>query len=280
MRVDADGSTRAGEERSENGLSMKFVYCPAGSFQMGSIPKIVFGYRSAVPVSVTLRHEFWMGRFEVKQAQWKQLMGATLREQRAMDLSQPRPVGDDTLREHVGEGADYPIYYVSFDDAKAFCRKLNGVERDAGRLPRGLVYRLPTEAEWEYACRAATTSATAFGDQLGSLDANFDGSKPFNKASTGPYLRETVPVGQYPGNAWGLHDMHGNVWEWCIDSYAESLKGGLNPLLADSGDRHVMRGGCWHNPGSMCLSTSRGWGTRDTRGSGLGFRVVLASTEE
>jgi formylglycine-generating enzyme required for sulfatase activity len=119
-----------------------------------------------------LSHGFWMGKFEVTQAQWQRVMGATLRQQRAKDPGRPRPVGDGTTRDHVGEGPDHPTYYTSHFEAEEFCRKLTEAERGAGRLELGWEYRLPTEAQWEFACRAGTTTATAFGDRLSSTQAN------------------------------------------------------------------------------------------------------------
>ena len=118
---------------------------------------------------------------------------------------------------------------VAWDDANAFCRKLTEPERQAGRLPAGWEYRLPTEAQWEYACRAGTVTATAFGDSLSSRQANFNGNNPYNGAENGPNLTRTAEVGTYPANAWGLHDMHGNVWEWCRDWYQRKLPGGNDP---------------------------------------------------
>jgi formylglycine-generating enzyme required for sulfatase activity len=275
MRIDHDDLARVGTERDDNGLAMTFCWCPSGTFHMGRAANRPAQSLEAGPVRVTLRQGFWMGKFEVTQAQWQRLTGATLREQRAKDPGQPRPVGDETTRDHVGEGPDYPIYYTSHAEAEEFCRKLTEAERTAGRLERGWEYRLPTEAQWEFACRAGTTTATAFGEKLSSIQANFDGSQPFNGAPAGPYLHETTPVGRYPANGWGLHDMHGNVWEWCRDGFTETPGGGTDPLEEPSSSRRTYRGGCWHNPGALCLSTVRAWGEVGDRGSGLGFRVAL-----
>jgi sulfatase modifying factor 1 len=248
-----------------------------GSFHMGRLVRQDMRFIDQnFGVGVTLSHGFWMGKLEVTQTQWRRVMGATLREQRAKDPTQPRPVGDDTMRDHVGEGPDYPIYFTSHAEAEEFCRKLTETERVAGRLEQRWEYRLPTEAQWEFACRAGTTTATAFGDRLSSTQANFDGSQPFNGAPAGPYLHETTPVGRYPPNAWGLHDMHGNVWEWCRDGFTRGRPaGGTDPFEEPTSPERTMRGGCWHNPGSMCLSTQRGPGEVSGRGSGLGFRVGL-----
>ncbi|WP_435016468.1 formylglycine-generating enzyme family protein [Tundrisphaera sp. TA3] len=243
----------AGRKRDDNGLRIGFRYCPPGSFQAGKGPRAT---------RIVLDRGFWIGEAEVTQSQWQAVMGTTLRQQRAKDPGQPRPVGDGSMREHVGEGPDHPIYFVSQPEAQEFCRRLTGTERASGRLAPGLEFRLPTEAQWEYACRAGTTTATAFGDRLGGDDANIDGTKPYGGAKPGPYVKETTPAGRYRANAWGVQDMHGNVWEWCGDSTGGEA-------------RPAARGGCWHNSGVQCLSTSRFESDPDTRGSGLGFRVAL-----
>jgi serine/threonine protein kinase len=186
---------RAGEERDDNALKMKFCWCPTGT---------VFG--------------FWMGKYEVTQSEWAGLMG-----------SMPSAALDK------GKGDRYPIYYVSHDDASEFCRKLTELERKAGRLPRGWEYRLPTDAQWEYACRAGTTTATAFGDKLDSTQANFNGDWPFGGAAKGPHRAKAVEVGSFDPNAWGIYDMHGNVGEF----------------TATPG-RH--RGGSWFDSGRNCCS--------------------------
>jgi formylglycine-generating enzyme required for sulfatase activity len=265
----------ATRERKDNALGMTFCLCPAGTFRMGSPPDEPGRRADEQAVDVTIRREFWMGKFEVTQSQWAKVMGRTLREQRAKAGALERPVGDGTVREHVGEGPDYPVYYVSYHDAVEFCQRLNESEREAGRLAKGWEYRLPTEAEWEYACRAGTTTATAFGARLGSALANFDGNSPYNGAPKGPYLRETTPIGRFQPNRFRIHDMHGNLLEWCLDGYAEKLPGGEDPLVPPSPSTAVMRGGCWHHPGSMCRSAYRAHVPPDTAGSGLGFRVAL-----
>lgn len=278
MRIDPAEAARAGSERDDNALGMKLCWCPPGEFRLGGERGGERGKaRDAASVQVTLGRGFWMGKYEVTQGEWLRVMGATLREQRAKDPTQPRPVGDGSTRDHVGEGPNHPIYFTSHGDAEEFCRRLTESEFAAGRLRAGEEYLLPTEAQWEFSCRAGTTTETPFGNRLGGVDANFDGTAPYNGAPAGPYLRETTPVGRYLANAWGLHDMLGNVWEWCRDGYSESLTGGLDPLGPRSSPRRVYRGGCWHNPGSLCLSTSRAWGNPEQRGSGLGFRVILAA---
>ena len=275
------GSRRPGEERVDNGLEMKFCWCPPGSFWMGSAPGEPSRAENQNPIRVVLSRGFWMGKFEVTQSQWRKVMGLNLREQRTRDPDQPRPVGDGTIRDHVGEGPDHPIYFVSQTEAEQFCRRLTKSEHAAKRLDASWKYLLPTEAQWEYACRAGTRTATPCGDRLASTEANFDGTHPYNRAPLGPYLRETTPVGRYPANSWGLHDMLGNVWEWCRDGYAPRLAGGVDPLGPSPASAGVFRGGCWHDFGSnLRAGGPRHSGHPETqRGSGLGFRVALVRTE-
>jgi formylglycine-generating enzyme required for sulfatase activity len=150
-------------------------------------------------------------------------------------------------------------------------------------LPNHWEFRLPTEAQWEYACRAGTTSATSFGNSLSSRQANFQG-KPYNGGEPGPSLGRTAPVGSYPANPWGLHDMHGNVFEWCRDWYRFSLPGGTDPDLHDlpwkatrseSGTiSRVRRGGCYADDGWPCRSAFRLRFEPDRSHDHIGFRVV------
>jgi formylglycine-generating enzyme required for sulfatase activity len=154
------------------------------------------------------------GKFEVTQGQWKQVIGKLPGE-----LTAELPAGDN-----------FPVGNVNFAEAEAFCHKLTELGRQSGVLPQDWEFRLPTEAQWEYACRAGTTTATSFGDKLSSKQANFKG-KPYNGAEPGPSLGRAAIVGSYPANAWGLYDMHGNTFEWCRDWYNRRLPGGTDPDL-------------------------------------------------
>ena len=204
---------------------------------------------------VQLTQPFWLGKYEVTQGQWERVMGSTVQQQR--DKVDPQ-------WEMRGEGADHPIYYVSYDEALAFCQKVTASERAAGRLPEGYAYTLPTEAQWEYACRAGTT-----GDYAGNLDSM--GWYGDNSGNT------THAVGQKQANAWGLYDMHGNVWEWCRDWYG-AYPGGTaaDPSGAASGSDRVFRGGSWYFSAPYCRSAFRGRRSPGIRNSNLGFRLALA----
>jgi formylglycine-generating enzyme required for sulfatase activity/serine/threonine protein kinase len=272
--VSSEEGSRAGEERDDNALKLKLCWCPPGRFRMGSPTNEPERGKNEGPVNVTLSRGFWLGQFEVTQSQWQSVMGTTVKEQR--------------VDQRNGAGPDHPIYHVSHTEAEEFCRKFTESERGARRLPSGWEYRLPTEAQWEYACRAGTTTATAFGNRLGSVDANFAGGAPYNGAAAGPFLDKTAPVGKYRPNAWGLYDMHGNVWEWCRDGTGglsffddvEPLRGGVDPLGPAAAQGRVMRGGSWRIPGRDLRSAFRLPRPRDFRYCDLGFRVARVPSEE
>jgi formylglycine-generating enzyme required for sulfatase activity len=218
-------------------------------------------------VEVTLTKGFWMAKYEAMQGQWKRVIGKLPGE-----LTAELPGGDD-----------YPVGNVNFAETEAFCRKLTELGRHAGDLPKDWEFRLPTEAQWEYACRAGTTTATAFGDKLSSKQANFKG-KPYNGAEPGPSLGRAAKVGSYPANAWGLHDLHGNTFEWCRDWYHAKLPGGVDPDLYSAkptalknrtgGVSRVRRGGCWADEGWPCRSAFRLRFEPERRYDHIGFRVV------
>jgi formylglycine-generating enzyme required for sulfatase activity len=183
--------------------------------------------------------------------------------------------------QNKGAGADFPVYWVNYFEAEAFCQKLTTQARVLRALPANWEFRLPTEAQWEYACRAGTTTAMAFGDRLSRTQANFQG-KPYNTTDGGPSLRQAVKVGSYAANAWGLHDMHGNVFEWCRDWYHAKLPGGTDPDLSavkgtinrDGTYSRVRRGGAFDDDGMYCRSAFRLRYEPERRADHIGFRVV------
>jgi formylglycine-generating enzyme required for sulfatase activity len=214
-------------------------------------------------VEVRFAKGFWMGKYEVTQGQWRRVMGEFPRKQ------------------PEGEGDDYPVVEVNYGEAEAFCHKLTEIARKSSDLPEGWEFRLPTEAQWEYACRAGSTTATSFGDKLSSKQANFQG-KPYNGGEAGPSLNRATKVGSYPANAWGLHDVHGNVYEWCRDWYHAKLPGGNDPdLSATKGTKNrdgtysrVRRGGAWCDDGRPCRSAFRLRYEPERTSDHIGFRVA------
>ena len=232
--------SKAGRERAVAGV--RLCWCPPGKFLMGS-PRTELERRPGEDqVEVTLSKGFWMSKFEATQGDWKRVMGKL-----------PGP-----LTAELPEGDSYPVGNVNFAETEAFCRKLTELAHQSGELPKNWEFRLPTEAQWEYACRAGTTTATSFGDSLSSKQANFKG-KPYNGGEPGPSLSRAAKVGSYPANAWGLHDMHGNIFEWCRDWYHHQLPGGVDPDLyaakdlathsGNGGLSRSRRGGCWADEG-------------------------------
>ena len=200
---------------------------------------------------VWISRDFYMGQTEVTQGQWKAIMG-----------TEPWKG-----KEHVKEGENYPACYVSWFQAGEFCQKLSKHEEKQGRK-----YRLPTEAEWEYACRAGSKTAYSFGESSKSL-GNYAW---FNGNSNG----QTHPVGEKKANAWGLYDMHGNVWEWCSDWYGAYPNGAVSdPVGPRKGSFRVLRGGCWIVEAPFCQSALRRCNFPSGSGSYYGFRVALSSSE-
>ncbi len=258
---DSFSALGAGQEREVGGV--KLCWCPPGSFRMGSPRSERERRPDETQVDVTLSKGFWMGKYEVTQGQWQ------------------RVVGDFPAKQPAGEGPDFPVVEVNYAEAEGFCRKLTELGHRSGELPAGWDFRLPTEAQWEYACRAGTTTATSFGDRLSSKQANFKG-KPYNGAEEGPSLKRASRVGSYPANPWGLHDMHGNVCEWCRDWYHRTLPGGTDPDLSgargtpnrDGTFSRSRRGGAWSDEGWPQRSAFRQRYEPDRRADHIGFRVV------
>ena len=227
------------------------VWIRPGTFTMGSpSDEKDRNSREGPQTKVTISRGFLMSKYEVTQAQYKAVMGVN-------------------PSEHKGDNK--PVEKVSWHDAVAYCAKLTGKEKAAGRVPGGYEYRLPTEAEWEYACRAGTTTAFSFGDDVSKLGeyAWYGG----NSSST------THPVGEKKPNGWGLYDMHGNVWEWCQDWYANYPGGSVtDPQGPATGSFRVNRGGSWIDSAGYCRAALRDGNGPGYRVSHLGFRPVLAPT--
>ena len=238
------------------GITMTLKEIPAGSFMMGS--PIGEADRSASETlhEVTLKHKFWLGQFEVTQAQYKAVMG---------------------INRSCFKGSDYPVDNVTWLDAMRFCRKLTDMERAADRLPEGYGYSLPSEAQWEYACRAGTTTAWHYGNSLSSKQANIKGEQTEGQTAVGPYLQRSTRVGSYAPNAWGLYDMHGNVWEWCrdfiSDAYPEDPEFPTEAIF--SGLFAVIRGGGWNCMPEICRSAHCYNCALVARKFNIGFRVAL-----
>jgi formylglycine-generating enzyme required for sulfatase activity len=226
-----------------SGVSMTLVWIPPGTFTMGSPSNESSRDSDEGPQTrVTLTRGFWMGETEVTQAQWKAVMGSG---------NNPSHFKGDTL----------PVEMVSWNDAMDFCRRLS--ERS------GRTVTLPTEAQWEYACRAGTTTRFSFGDSDSSL-----GNYAWFTSNSGS---QTRPVRGKQPNAWGLYDMHGNVWEWCLDWFGAYPGGSVtDPTGASSGSYRVLRGGSWGYTARYCRSASRGGDGPTGRFHNNGFRVVLA----
>jgi len=225
------------------GVVMKFCYCPPGEFRMGSPSEEKERNPNENQVKVRLSKGFWMAQTECTQKQWKAVMGT------------PPP-------SHF-PGDDFPVESVTWNDVQDFIAKLNSNKA----LPAGWKAVLPTEAQWEYACRAGTKTAYGVGATLRDTQANF--GNPHGK---------TVPVAGYPPNAWGLHDMHGNVWEFCEDCFATKLPGGTDPTVAEAGPLRVIRGGSFLDTAGACRSANRSSGFGPTnRGVEVGFRVACTA---
>jgi len=248
---DTDGlKFKIAYEGIENSIGMKFVRIPPGTFMIGSPPDEPGHTFNEIQHQVTLTKEFYMQTTEVTQGQWKKVMGS--------NPSQFNKCGDDC-----------PVEKVSWNDVQDFIHRLNQQESSG-------IYRLPTEAEWEYAARAGTTAPFVFGRCLSTGQANFDGNYPFPECPKGEFRKKTVPVGSFSPNNWGLYDMHGNVWEWCQDWYKSYPSGSeTDPTGPPKGSSRLHRGGSWFSGAGPCRSANRNFSSPEARNFDLGFRLVL-----
>jgi formylglycine-generating enzyme required for sulfatase activity len=254
--VTSFAGTHAGQVRDINGLAL--VWIPPGEFTMGSPKDEKQRGDDENQVEVTITKGFWLGQQEVTQAEWKRVMQTT-------------PwIG----KERVKQGDNYPAMNLSWVDAMKFCEKLTEEELSAGRLPSGWHYTLPTEAQWEFACRAGTRSRFSFGDNEGDLPEYAWFYKNTYEAD-GKYAQL---VSQKKPNPWGLYDMHGNGSEWCRDWYAKKLAGGADPQGPSTGSYRVYRGGNCFNSAEGCRSAHRSTYRPVLRFGSLGIRVAVVSS--
>jgi formylglycine-generating enzyme required for sulfatase activity len=237
------------------GAPLEMVWIPAGKFMMGSPESENARVGNEGPRhEVTISRGFWMSKYEITQAQWEKMP----------------PGKNPSSVKNPGN----PVESVSWESCRNFVDELNNRARGTNYH---LEFRLPTEAQWEYACRAGTTTAFHYGDSLDATQANFDGNYPGGQGAKGEYRKKPLPAGQFKPNAWGLYDMHGNVSEWCLD-YGYGVYGNeavTDPKGPKTGCVRVVRGGAWHNPGASCRSAFRNYNSVTTRTPFIGLRVVL-----
>lgn len=270
-RTDASGKVterskaRAGyfTEALGNGATLEMVEIPGGEFQMGAAENEAQSEGDEKPRHRVRVSSFFMGRYEVTQAQWRIVMGSA-------------PEGMNDL-DNKFKGDNLPVARVSWNEAVEFCKRLS--------QKAGLIYRLPTEAEWEYACRAGTTTPFHFGATITPELVNYDGNYPYGNAPKGTYRERTTAVGSFGlANAFGLSDMHGNVLEWCQDWYNEKYyeqcqqQGTVtDPQGPSSGQYRALRGGSWYYNGRFCRSAFRFNYAPGVRNDSIGFRVVVSA---
>jgi formylglycine-generating enzyme len=263
--------SKAPPKTISNSIGMKLMRIPEGKFLMGSPEgEKGRGDHEGPEHEVRIAKAFYLGACEVTQGEYEKVMGTNPSRFSATGGGKDKVKGLKTTR--------FPVECVSYEDAVKFCKKLSATKGErAGK------YRLPTEAEWEYACRGGAKGKTPFhfGNSLSSHQANFDGTRPRGDAAKGPSLERTCAVGSFQPNGYGLFDMHGNVDEWCQDWYGEKYYANSpadDPPGPSEGKYRVYRGGSWTDGGESCSSANRN-GREKVGNDYLGFRVVLVPFE-
>jgi formylglycine-generating enzyme required for sulfatase activity len=253
-----------------NSIGMKLVRIPPGKFTMGS-PTDEDGHgEDEKQHEVEITQEFWLGVHEVTQKEYEKIVGKNPSFYSKNGGGKAKVAGKNT--------EDFPVEDIVWDEATEFCKKLTDEDKNK---PTGWVYRLPTEAEWEYSCRggAPAYQTFSFGNSLSSRQANFDGNLPYGGADKGPYLEVPCKVGSYKANPYGLFDMHGNVGEWCWDWYDKDYYArspAKDPPGPATGRYRVIRGGNCYLGGRACRSAERRTGGESFQSGLVGFRVALA----
>ncbi len=245
-----EGAT-AQEAITVAGVSFNMIEIPAGDFLMGSSADDPNNFDNETPQHRVSISAFQMGETEITQGLWTAVMGK--------NPSYFNECGDNC-----------PVEQVSWNDAQAFINKLNQLVPNGG-------FRLPTEAEWEYGCRAGTETPFSFGKCLSSDQANYDGKNPLDRCKKGEFRKSTTPADDFAPNDWGLYHMHGNVWEWCQDTYSGNAyrkHQSKDPLYIEKGPHRVFRGGGWRSYAKICRSANRsGYPPTDSYRY-LGFRLA------
>jgi formylglycine-generating enzyme required for sulfatase activity len=239
-------------ENLGRGVVLEMVYIPGGSFLMGSPENEAERDSDEGPQHKVNLQPFLMSRYPITQDQYQAIMG------------------DNPSR---FKGGNRPVERVTWHDATKFCQKLSS--------KTGKIYRLPSESQWEYACRAGTTTPFYFGETITPELVNYNGNYPYANAPKGKYREETTDVGSFPPNAFGLYDMHGNVWEWCLDTWHDNYNGaptdGSSWESGGENNKRVLRGGCWNYFSRYCRSAWRNSSNADNLGNNCGFRVISSS---
>ncbi|MBD2519306.1 SUMF1/EgtB/PvdO family nonheme iron enzyme [Nostoc sp. FACHB-973] len=252
-----------------NGVSLEMVYIPDGTFMMGTedeeIERLVekfnsHWFRKEKPQHEVTVQSFFMGKYPVTQVQWRRVAAL------------PKVKRDLKAEPSNFKGDNQPVEQVSWNDAVEFCDRLSKYTNKQ--------YRLPSEAEWEYACRAGTTTPFHFCETITTELANYDGDYTYAFEPKGKNRQETTEVGTFPPNGFGLYDMHGNLWEWCQDSWHQSYEGAPrdgSAWIDNDNQYQILRGGSWFDSPGNCRSASRLYGTRVYHDLGIGFRIVCAA---
>ena len=232
-------------ENYAGGQGLEMIWVNPGTFTMGSPESELKRFNDETQHQVTLTQGYWLGKYEVTQALYEEVMG---------------------VNPAVPKGLTLPVVYVDWDDSVEFLQKLTQRERQSGRLPEGFEYKLPTEAQWEYACRAGTMTAYSTGESVSHEQAKLKSSQ----------VKNYLAVGSYPANPWGFHDMHGNVYEWTADWMGPyPISAVSDPKGPENGSTRVARGGGWGSTSEWLRSANRNRGSTGNRNGNLGFRVSL-----
>ena len=273
----------AHREQLVEGVALTMLRIPAGSFEMGAPQTEAESIETERPVHRVTLGEFLLGQTPITQAQWRAVAEWMRLGNEPVDRwpesLDPDPVAKLTFPERF-RGEQRPVVNVSWFDAQAFCQRL--------ALRTGKNYTLPSEAQWEYACRAGTTTPFHYGATISTELGNYNGREVYGDGEKGEYRQQTTDVASFPANPWGLHDMHGNVWEWCADywhyNYEEApiderawvgreTDQNQNANKIKVSANRLLRGGSWYGPPRNCRSAYRDYSRPGNRGLSIGFRV-------